>query len=86
MPPVSIVPGQVVRQSQFLAPRCLVWVDLGDQSPKPPGIFRFVPDRQTARIQGASPPQSGLTLPAVSVPESALGLRPRRALSSAQAA
>jgi len=23
------------------APRCFVWVDLGDLSPKPPGIYRF---------------------------------------------
>jgi hypothetical protein len=68
------------------APRCLVWVDLGDQSPKPPGILRFVTGRQAARIQAASPLWSELTLPAVSVPESALGLRPRRALSSAQVA
>ncbi len=24
-----------------VAPRCFVWVTLGDQSPKPPGIYRF---------------------------------------------
>jgi hypothetical protein len=23
------------------APRCFPWVDLGDQSPKPPGVLRF---------------------------------------------
>ena len=25
----------------LLAPRCFVWVNLGDLSPKPPGIYRF---------------------------------------------
>ena len=26
---------------RIVAPRCFVWVDLGDLSPKPPGIYRF---------------------------------------------
>jgi len=41
-----------VRESS--APRCFVWVGLGGQPPKPPGILRFGACRQAGRMRRAS--------------------------------
>lgn len=42
-------------ESNSVAPRCLVWVVPGDQSPGPPGIFRFAGCRQAGKIEAAGP-------------------------------
>ena len=39
------------RYCQKLALRCLVWVDLGGQPPKPPGILRFRAYRQAGQSE-----------------------------------
>jgi hypothetical protein len=51
--------------------------NIGGSAPKPPGIYRF-PARMVWLRRRSEPP------PAIPAAESALGLRPRIALSSAQ--
>lgn len=43
------------RSNNDKAPRRLVWVEPGDQSPRPPGIFRFVASRQAWKIEAGGP-------------------------------
>ena len=51
---------------------------LGDQSPRPPGVYRFEAKSEVGKLGGARPPNFA------SGPGTALGLLPSIALSSAQ--
>ena len=55
-----------------------VFLYLGDQSPRPPGVYRFEAKSEVGKLGGARPPSFA------SGPGTALGLLPSIALSSAQ--
>jgi hypothetical protein len=45
----------MIRHVSYWAPRCFVWVDVGGQPARPPGIFRLGTSRQGVRIEAAGP-------------------------------
>jgi hypothetical protein len=55
-----------------------VFFYLGDQSPRPPGVYRFEAKSEVGKLGGARPPNLA------SRPRTALGLLPSIALSSDQ--
>ena len=79
-------PTDIMWVAQYnTAPRCFVWVEAGGTVPQTPWDFSLSANRQTGDDRGGRPAWASRRAGRIG-PESALGLRPRRALSSAQVA